>query len=75
MPRSPQISLAMPRSGFLYGIRGGDSSVVERRLVIGKLLTPGLILEPAMRRCVLGKDTSCLFPIGADQFTCCGDPA
>ena len=39
---------------------GGDSSV---GLVIERLLTPGSIPELAMRRCVLRKDISRLFPI------------
>ena len=35
--------------------------VVERRLVIERLLTTGSIAEPAMHRCVIRKDTLRLF--------------
>ena len=42
--------------------------------MIERLLTPGSILEQAMRRYVHGKDTLRLFPIGAKQSTRCGDP-
>ena len=37
-------------------------------LVIERLLRPGLILEQAMRCFVLGKDTLCLFPSGAEDL-------
>ena len=39
--------------------------------MIERLLTPGSILELAMRRFVLGKDTLRLFLIVAKQSTCC----
>ena len=35
--------------------------------MIKSFLVPGSILELAMRRCVIGKDTSLLFPNGAKQ--------
>ena len=45
------------------------------RLVIERLLTPGLILELAMRHYVLEKNNLRLFPIRAKQSTSCGAPA
>ena len=39
-----------------------------------RLLANSSIPEPAMRRCVHGKDTLGLFPIGAKHFTRCDDP-
>ena len=55
-------------------VSDSDSSVVECRLVIEMCLTPGLISKLAMRRCVLGKDTLSLFPIGTRQSTRCCEP-
>ena len=49
--------------------------LAEGRSVIEKLLTPGSILELAMRHCVLREDTLRLFPIGAKKSTRCGGPA
>ena len=43
---------------------GGDSSVVEHRIVIERLLARGSIPKLAMRRFVVGKDTLRLFPMG-----------
>ena len=37
-------------------------------LVIKKLLTPGLILELAMRRCVLGKTLYAYSPLGTSSL-------
>ena len=42
--------------------------------MIDKLLA-GLILELAMRSCVLGKDTLRFFSIGVKQSTRCDGPA
>ena len=36
--------------------------------MIERSLTPGSILELAMRCCVLGKDTLCLFPLGPSSL-------
>ena len=47
----------------------GVVQYIERRVVIEKLLDPGSIPELVMRRRVLGKDTSLLFPIGAKRST------
>ena len=47
----------------------GDSSVVKRRMVIERLLTPGSIPEQAMLRCVLEKTRYAYFPLGpSSQF-------
>ena len=49
--------------------------MVERRTSDQKVADPGSILELAMRRCVLRKDTLCLFLIGPKQSTRRGGPA
>ena len=44
--------------------------------MIERLLTPGSILELAMRRFAFGKYILRLFPIGAEQsYTRCNEPA
>ena len=47
---------------------GGGSSVVERWLVIEKLLTLGSILELAMRHCVFGKELYLYFQLGQSSL-------
>ena len=37
-------------------------------LVIERLLTPGSILELAMRRCVIGKNIYAYFPLGSSSL-------
>ena len=49
--------------------------VLVFHLVIERLLTPGSIPKLALHRRVLGKDTVCLFPIGAMHSTRCDGPA
>ena len=49
---------------FIYNLSGGDSSVVGYPESNRKVADHGSILELPKRRCVLGKDTLRLFPLG-----------